>query len=107
MHVLMNRIVKYTPDLTQEEVDQAIQESFKIWTDVTPLNFFRLSFGTADIMISSGTKEHGDFFPFDGPFNQLAHAFSPGEKFGGDIHFDDDETWTNDTRDFSGIKPLR
>uniref|UniRef100_A0A674IST5 Collagenase 3 n=1 Tax=Terrapene triunguis TaxID=2587831 RepID=A0A674IST5_9SAUR len=88
-------IVKYTPDLTQEEVDQAIQEAFKIWTHVTPLNLFRLSFGTADIMISFGTKEHGDFFPFDGPFNQLAHAFSPGENFGGDIHFDDDETWTN------------
>uniref|UniRef100_A0A674IT48 Collagenase 3 n=1 Tax=Terrapene triunguis TaxID=2587831 RepID=A0A674IT48_9SAUR len=93
-------IVKYTPDLTQEEVDQAIQEAFKIWTHVTPLNLFRLSFGTADIMISFGTKEHGDFFPFDGPFNQLAHAFSPGENFGGDIHFDDDETWTN-TRAFN------
>uniref|UniRef100_A0A674IRD2 Collagenase 3 n=1 Tax=Terrapene triunguis TaxID=2587831 RepID=A0A674IRD2_9SAUR len=92
---LTYRIVKYTPDLTQEEVDQAIQEAFKIWTHVTPLNLFRLSFGTADIMISFGTKEHGDFFPFDGPFNQLAHAFSPGENFGGDIHFDDDETWTN------------
>uniref|UniRef100_A0A8C3IZU5 Collagenase 3 n=1 Tax=Chrysemys picta bellii TaxID=8478 RepID=A0A8C3IZU5_CHRPI len=95
---LTYRIVKYTPDLTQEEVDQAIQEAFKIWTDVTPLTFFRLSFGTADIMISFGTKEHGDFFPFDGPFNQLAHAFSPRENFGGDIHFDNDETWTNDTR---------
>ncbi|XP_053891726.1 collagenase 3-like [Malaclemys terrapin pileata] len=98
---LTYRIVKYTPDLTQEEVDQAIQEAFKIWTDVTPLNFFRLSFGTADITISFGTKEHGDFFPFDGPFNQLAHAFSPRENFGGDIHFDNDETWTNDTRAFN------
>ncbi|XP_065439040.1 collagenase 3-like [Chrysemys picta bellii] len=98
---LTYRIVKYTPDLTQEEVDQAIQEAFKIWTDVTPLTFFRLSFGTADIMISFGTKEHGDFFPFDGPFNQLAHAFSPRENFGGDIHFDNDETWTNDTRAFN------
>uniref|UniRef100_A0A452I6V7 Peptidase metallopeptidase domain-containing protein n=1 Tax=Gopherus agassizii TaxID=38772 RepID=A0A452I6V7_9SAUR len=53
---LTYRIVNYTPGLTQEEVDQAIQEAFQVWTDVTPLNFFRLSFGTADIMISFETK---------------------------------------------------
>uniref|UniRef100_A0A8C3TCS1 Collagenase 3 n=1 Tax=Chelydra serpentina TaxID=8475 RepID=A0A8C3TCS1_CHESE len=94
---LTYRIVNYAPDLTQEEVDQSIHLAFKVWIDVTPLNFFRLSFGTADIMISFGTKEHGDFFPFDGPFSQLAHAFPPGENFG-DVHFDDDETWTNATR---------
>nr|XP_033804562.1 collagenase 3-like isoform X2 [Geotrypetes seraphini] len=92
------RIENYTPDLAHIAVDQAIQQAVKVWSDVTSLNFIQLHEGVADIMISFGMLEHGDFFPFDGPSGLLAHAFPPGENIGGNIHFDEDETWTNNTR---------
>ncbi|XP_045153670.1 collagenase 3-like [Echinops telfairi] len=94
---LTYRIMNYTPHLLPSTVDDAIQAAFKVWSDETQLNFTRLFRGTADIMIFFGSKEHGDFFPFDGPLGQLAHAFPPGEGLGGDVHFDDDERWTNDS----------
>ncbi|XP_031407925.1 collagenase 3-like [Meleagris gallopavo] len=95
---LTYRIVSYTPDLRRADVERAFKKAFKVWSDVTPLNFTRIRSGTADIMISFGTKEHGDFYPFDGPSGLLAHAFPPGPDYGGDAHFDDDETWSNDSR---------
>ncbi|XP_063286453.1 stromelysin-1-like [Pelobates fuscus] len=88
------RIINYTPDITQAEVSYAISRALKLWSDVTPLNFLQIYSGDADIMISFGSKVHGDFFAFDGPYGVLAHAFAPSEGIGGDAHFDEDETWT-------------
>ncbi|CAO2636207.1 Collagenase 3 [Lemmus lemmus] len=98
---LTYRIVNYTPDMPHSEVEKAFKKAFKVWSDVTPLNFTRIHDGTADIMISFGTKEHGDFYPFDGPSGLLAHAFPPGPNYGGDAHFDDDETWTSSSKGYN------
>ncbi|KGL80220.1 Collagenase 3 [Tinamus guttatus] len=98
---LTYRIMNYTPDLSRAEVERAFKKAFKVWSDVTPLNFTRIRSGTADIMISFGTKEHGDFYPFDGPSGLLAHAFPPGPDYGGDAHFDDDETWSDDSKGYN------
>ncbi|XP_021028391.1 stromelysin-2 [Mus caroli] len=88
------RIVNYTPDLPRQSVDSAIEKALKIWEEVTPLTFSRIFEGEADIMISFAVGEHGDFYPFDGPGQSLAHAYPPGPGFYGDVHFDDDEKWT-------------
>uniref|UniRef100_A0A8C9ST62 interstitial collagenase n=1 Tax=Scleropages formosus TaxID=113540 RepID=A0A8C9ST62_SCLFO len=89
------RIVNYTPDLPQSEVDRAIENALQVWARVTPLRFTRLYTGVADIMISFGRRDHGDGYPFDGPDGILAHAFPPSVGLGGDAHFDEDETFTS------------
>jgi len=53
---LFDRIMNYTSDLRRAEVDRAFKKAFKVWSDVTPLNFTRIRSGIADIMISFGTK---------------------------------------------------
>ncbi|ELW64937.1 stromelysin-1 [Tupaia chinensis] len=94
---LTYRIVNYTPDLPRDAVDSAIEKALKIWEEVTPLTFSKIHEGEADIMISFAVREHGDFSPFDGPGQVLAHAYPPGQGIYGDAHFDDDEQWTKDS----------
>ncbi|KAE8288061.1 Collagenase 3 [Larimichthys crocea] len=91
---LTYRIENYTPDMPASEVDDSIEKALQVWAKVTPLRFTRIYDGTADIMISFGSREHGDYYPFDGPGNTLAHAFPPAPGIGGDAHFDEDEDFT-------------
>ncbi|KAF6721671.1 Collagenase 3 [Oryzias melastigma] len=95
------RITNYTPDLKSTDVDRIIRRALNVWSAATPLTFRKLREGIADIMISFGSKEHGDFNPFDGPNGLLAHAYPPGRDIGGDVHFDEDENWTNDQSDYN------
>ncbi|MEQ2219039.1 hypothetical protein XENOCAPTIV_011732 [Xenoophorus captivus] len=93
-NTLTYRILNYTPDMSEAEVNDSIQRALQVWAKVTRLTFTRITSGTADIMISFGRRSHGDNYPFDGPGRTLAHAFGPSSGIGGDAHFDDDETFT-------------
>ncbi|XP_035753061.1 stromelysin-1-like [Egretta garzetta] len=95
--VLTYRILNYTPDLRPADVNAAIKKALSVWSSVTPLKFIKKDRGDADIMISFAARGHNDFIPFDGPGGSVAHAYAPGKDFGGDAHFDEDETWTKST----------
>lgn len=97
-HDITYRINNYTPDMRPEDVDNIIQKAFQVWSDVTPLKFRKIYSGEADIMIRFAFQEHGDLNPFDGKGGVIAHAFKPGPAFGGDAHFDEDETWSRSNR---------
>ncbi|CAI5773316.1 macrophage metalloelastase-like [Podarcis lilfordi] len=97
-NLLTYRINNYTPDMTRSKVDAAIAKAFKVWSDVTPLQF-RKTTGPADIEISFAYNEHGDNIPFDGRSGVLAHAFAPGPGLGGDAHFDEAERWSETNRE--------
>ncbi|NXN07283.1 MMP7 protein, partial [Indicator maculatus] len=96
---LTYKIVKYTRDLPEKKVDDAIKRAFMVWSNVTPLQFRRVFTSNADIVIAFARREHGDGYPFDGRGGTLAHAFAPGEGIGGDAHFDDDERWSETNRE--------
>ncbi|XP_067014194.2 interstitial collagenase [Anabrus simplex] len=50
----------------------------------------------ANVRVKFGRMNHGDPWPFDGPYGVLAHASQPhSEAF---VHFDDDEKWTANRR---------
>ncbi|CAL8075183.1 unnamed protein product [Orchesella dallaii] len=79
-------------DAALEEIHQA----FKIWSEVTNLDFiYRPNDPKVDIDLSFTVRFHKqDQYPFDGPGKTLAHAFPPGEGVLGDVHFEDEEDWT-------------
>lgn len=78
--------------LSRRQVDEAMEEAFSVWSEVTNLKFNKIFNGDAHIEIRFETGNHGDDDPFDGEGGTLAHAFFP--IYGGDAHFDSEEDWT-------------
>ncbi|KAJ7995444.1 hypothetical protein DPEC_G00244630 [Dallia pectoralis] len=93
-NTLTYSVNKYTNDLPRNTVDYLIESAVNIWARACSLTFVRSRTQAADIMMEFSSYGHGDAFPFDGAGGTLAHAFGPGDGTGGDVHFDDSETWT-------------
>lgn len=63
-NLIFHRITNYTPDLKSSDVDRIIRQALNVWSAVTPLTFRKLHEGTADIMISFGSRgtKAADFY---------------------------------------------
>lgn len=98
-----------TSDIPRDNQRAAIGAAMELWTARTPLRFTEVyTAASADIVILWATGDHGDGSNFDGVNGVLAHAFYPPPNRGslaGDLHFDDDETWTDSSRT-DGRQPI-
>ncbi|XP_071318680.1 matrix metallopeptidase-21 [Trachinotus anak] len=83
----------YSSQLTIEEQRYIFRLAFRMWSEVSPLDFVedtRSPLEDVDIRLGFGTGRHlGCNQRFDGTGQEFAHAW-----FLGDIHFDDDEHFT-------------
>ncbi|XP_017289875.1 matrix metallopeptidase-21 [Kryptolebias marmoratus] len=95
----------YSSQLTVEEQRYVFRLAFRMWSEVSPLEFVedaRSPLEEVDIKLGFGTGRHlGCSQKFDGTGQEFAHAW-----FLGDIHFDDDEHFTAPSS-HSGISLLK
>uniref|UniRef100_A0A146KPQ8 Matrix metalloproteinase-25 n=3 Tax=Lygus hesperus TaxID=30085 RepID=A0A146KPQ8_LYGHE len=109
-------ISSWSQSLSQSEVVGELERTLKIWGQYGNLQFSRTTDPReAEISVGFYRGQHGDTNPFDGRGNVLAHAFFPDSRDGrglaGDVHFDDDESWSvgrandpmTDTVDFTSV----
>lgn len=91
-------------NLARRELSYALE----LWARESSLTFQEVNPGDdrADISVFFHRGFHGDGYQFDGQGSVLAHAFFPGSGRGGDVHFDDDERWSEHratTQDFTSL----
>ena len=91
--------VHLTEKLPADPAKAEIVRAFSEWAKYAKLTFTPVddknAARTVAVLFASG--DHGDGYPFDGPFGILAHTFYPfplnREPIAGDMHFDADENW--------------
>ncbi|XP_078421440.1 matrix metalloproteinase-21-like [Cetorhinus maximus] len=95
----------YSSQLSVLEQRVAIRLAFRLWSEVTPIDFeedLRSSVSVMDITLAFGTGHHlGCSQAFDGAGQEVAHSWQNGA-----IHFDDDEHFTTANSN-QGISLLR
>jgi predicted Zn-dependent protease len=90
---------------SEDHVRRILHQAFHDWEKYSGLKFeMAKDKKSAHLKIKFSSKDHGDGYPFDGQGQTLAHAFYPT---GGDIHFDDDERFTDDYKDHNEQYTLR
>jgi len=92
------RFVNGTADVTANQERDAVRRAFATWAaTLCGVTFVERTADPVDFEIGWFTGSHGDGSAFDGIGNTLAHAFFPppcGGAHAGELHFDDDETWS-------------
>jgi len=90
------RVTKFSSQgMPKELVQESLRRAFYVWEKHADITFEWVETGVPDLEIRWEVGDHGDGDPFDGSGGTLAHAFFPqGDRLSGDLHFDDQETWT-------------
>ena len=98
---LSYRVTQYSRKMKRVLVNDDVEKAFKFWSDVTNIQFYSKEDGNVDIEIGFFTFDHGDGDPFTGVGGTLAHAYPP--QYGGDVHVDDSEIWTQNSEKGSNL----
>ncbi|KAJ8042926.1 Matrix metalloproteinase-16 [Holothuria leucospilota] len=95
--------VNFSPDLSSDDQRETFSRAINDWTAVANINIREVANGTqSDIAVLFANGSHDDGNDFDGIGGTFAHAFWPDQSpLGGDVHFDDDETFS--TIDIPGV----
>ncbi|XP_038599902.1 matrix metalloproteinase-21 [Tachyglossus aculeatus] len=95
----------YSGQLSVDEQRAVLRSAFRMWSEVTPLNFqeeLGARAAPVDIRLAFGRGRHlGCPRAFDGSGQEFAHAWRLG-----DVHFDDDDHFTSPSSD-QGLNLLK